>query len=119
MEKLYTARGLTLPATPWNSYPRPRLQRDRWLCLNGQWELRIQAPGAAPRQESVTVPFCPESLLSGVKTPPEPGDVLMYRRSFTLPENWAGERVLLHFGAASRSAAVFINGREVCRHENG
>ncbi len=119
MEKLYTARGLTLPAVPWNVYPRPRLVRERWMCLNGQWELRIQPPGGEPRQESVTVPFCPESLLSGVKTPPAPGDVLMYRRRFTLPEDWAGERVLLHFGAVSRMAAVYLNGREICRHENG
>ena len=29
MEKLYTARGLTLPAVPWNVYPRPRLVRER------------------------------------------------------------------------------------------
>ena len=119
MEKLYTARGLTLPATPWNEYPRPRLVRDRWLCLNGEWELRIQPPGGEPRQERITVPFCPESLLSGVKTPSAPGDVLMYRRSFTVPEDWAGERVLLHFGAVSRAATVFLNGREICRHENG
>ena len=119
MEKLYTARGPTLAAVPWNEYPRPRLVRERWLCLNGQWEVRIQPAGGEPRQETITVPFCPESLLSGVKTPPAPEDVLMYRRSFTVPADWTGERVLLHFGAVSRSTVVYLNGREICRHDNG
>ena len=26
-------------AIPWNTYPRPQLRRDSFLCLNGKWTL--------------------------------------------------------------------------------
>ena len=32
---LYTAEGESLPEIPWNSYPRPRMKRDSFFCLNG------------------------------------------------------------------------------------
>ena len=52
-------------ATPWNTYPRPQMRRDSFLCLNGEWEIAVN--GEAPR--SIRVPFCPESLLSGLCMP--------------------------------------------------
>jgi len=113
MQKLYTAEGLRLPETPWNTYPRPQLQRKEWLCLNGTWKLRLEHGETG----SVLVPFCPESLLSGVENPPKIGERMVYQRSFRLPEAWKGKRILLHFGAVSREAVVSVNGREVCRHE--
>ena len=88
--------------------------REDWLCLNGRWDLRF-----LDQDLSILVPFCPESLLSGVETAPPPGTLLRYRRFFTLPESWQGKRVLLHFGAVMGHAAVLVNGRELCRHENG
>ncbi len=36
---------------------------------------------------------------------------------FELAAEWSGQRILLHFGAVSRECAVFLNGVEVCRHE--
>ena len=113
-QRLYTREGRALPAVPWERYPRPQLVRKEWLCLNGDWELRF-----CGRQTRIRVPFCPESLLSGVEQPPEPGEKMIYRRAFTVPESWRGRRVLLHFGAVGREAAVSVNGKEVCRHFNG
>ena len=113
-QRLYTREGRALPAVPWERYPRPQLVRKEWLCLNGDWELCF-----CGRQTRVRVPFCPESLLSGVEQPPEPGEKMIYRRAFTVPESWRGRRVLLHFGAVGREAAVSVNGKEVCRHDNG
>ena len=114
MQKLYTKAGKELVGVPWLRYPRPQMVRKDWLCLNGDWELCC-----ADTTQRVRVPFCPESLLSGVDTPPKVGEEMHYRRCFTLPEEWAGRRVLLHFGAVMSSAAVQLNGRELCRHENG
>ena len=68
-QRLYTREGRTLPDVPWERYPRPQLVRKEWLCLNGDWELRFGG-----RQTRIRVPFCPESLLSGVEQPPEPGE---------------------------------------------
>ena len=109
MQKLYTEEGRSLPAVPWDVYPRPQLVRRDWLCLNGDWQLG---------EGTIRVPFCAESLLSGVPEPPAPGTPLCCSRRFSVPEAWAGKHVLLHFGAVSREAEVFLNGDLLCRHEN-
>ncbi len=36
-----------------------------------------------------------------------------YRRIFTVPENWKGRQVFVHFGAVSSAFYVWINGRQV------
>jgi beta-galactosidase len=36
-----------------------------------------------------------------------------YRRSFTVPENWNGKDVILHFGSISGCAYVWVNGQAV------
>ena len=115
MQTLYTEAGSRLHGMPWNAYPRPQLRREDWLCLNGDWELVL--PDGAVR--TIHVPFCPESLLSGVESPPAYGEAMVYRRRFTVPAAWAGKRVLLHFGAVNREARVLLNGQELAVHENG
>ena len=114
MQDLYAAEAATIYDVPWNVYPRPQLRRERWLCLNGTWELSFD--GAV---QDIRVPYCPESLLSGVQQKPKIGEPLQYRRSFAVPEDWWGNRILLQFGAVMRKATVFVNGVEVARHENG
>ena len=114
MQALYTEEGRALPAVPWASYPRPQLKREDWLCLNGDWDF-----SCGGERGRIRVPFCPESLLSGVKRPPQVGQEMVYERRFAVPDGWAGRRVLLHFGAVMGKAAVYVNGRELKRHENG
>ena len=36
-----------------------------------------------------------------------------YRRSFTVPDNWTGKDVILHFGSISGCAYVWVNGQAV------
>jgi hypothetical protein len=114
MQDLYTAEAVTIPEIPWNVYPRPQLRRERWLCLNGTWELSF---GGAVQK--IRVPYCPESLLSCVRQKPKIGEALRCRRTFSVPQEWQGMRVLLHFGAVMRRTVVTVNGVETARHENG
>ena len=114
-QKLYTAEGETLSGTPWERYPRPQMKREKWLCLNGDWSLRTEDG----REGSIRVPFCPESLLSGFDGTVRYGEALCYERTFAIPEDWAGMRILLHFGAVSSRCEVFVDGEKVCEHENG
>lgn len=114
MKKLYSAAGQSLSGTPWNTYPRPQLRRDDWMSLNGEWEFY-----AGDTEASIRVPFCPESLLSGIQEPIEYGKEIIYRRTFTVPEEWTGKRILLHFGAVNRIAVVRLNGTTVAIHDNG
>ena len=112
IQKLYTEAGICLPDIPWNRYPRPQMVRPDWLCLNGTWDLTYKT-----QKLKIVVPFCPESLLSGTDLAMDYGETLEYSRSFSVPESWAGKRVLLHFGAVSRVAEVFVNGTLVVRNE--
>ena len=53
------------PLAPWPQHPRPSLYRPDWQSLNGPWNYTLT--GASRSEEGViTVPYCIESLLSGV-----------------------------------------------------
>jgi len=110
------------PTNALPDYPRPQLVRPRWLNLNGLWEYAVTARDAARPQKydgGILVPFPLEAPLSGVKKPIKPDQRLWYRRDFTVPADWAGERVLLHFGAVDWEATVFIDGKELGTHRGG
>ena len=102
-------------AIPWNTYPRPQMKRDSFYCLNGEWQLSIDDDSPRP----IRVPFCPESLLSGLCIPPADCITLDYRRTFTLPEGFNKGRVILHFGAVDACAWVTLNGQRVGDAHNG
>ncbi|MBP3300244.1 MAG: glycoside hydrolase family 2 [Clostridia bacterium] len=112
---LYTSEGETLTGQPWNLYPRPQMKRDSFFCLNGAWD--FSANGEA--WESITVPFPPESTLSGFGRRLEKDPTVFYRKTFSLPAEFSKGRVLLHFGAVDQVAEVALNGKSVGRHEGG
>ena len=109
-------RGCPLP-----EYPRPQLARRAWLNLNGLWEYAITRTPEPPEsfEGEILVPFSPETELSGVGRCLKKGEFLWYRRSFLLPENWSGKRLLLHFGAVDQYAAVWVNGAPAVEHVGG
>ncbi|MBO5931466.1 MAG: beta-galactosidase, partial [Clostridia bacterium] len=112
---------------PRHEHPMPQAMRAEWLNLNGEWEFEIdkscsgkarklyEAPHLASK---ITVPFCPESELSGVQEK-DFLNCVWYRRDFTVPASWQGGRVLLHFGAVDHLATVYLNGKAVGTHLGG
>lgn len=111
---------------PRPEYPRPQLVRERWLGLNGEWGFEIDRGdsglerGLAEREldGTILVPFAPESTASGI------GDTdylraVWYRRTVRIPEDWARDDVLLHFGAVDHDTTVWADGVEVLRHRGG
>ena len=119
--KLYTKEGKNLPEIPHNSYPRPALKRDSFFCLNGKWKFEAQAGKDMPVHftREIIVPFCPESLLSGINETFPENYWLFYKKKFSLPEGFAGDRVILHFGAVDQIAEVFLNGEFLGKHIGG
>ncbi len=95
-------------ADVWGNYPRPRMRRESFYSLNGNWSLNGQ---------KILVPFPPQSFLSGYEG--HVGAVLEYKREFAMPVDWKGGRVLLHFGAVDQVAEVFLNGHFAGGHEGG
>ena len=100
---------------PWNVYPRPQMKRDSFLCLNGDWEVTVN--GGAPRP--IRVPFCPESILSGMCMPPSASVTMDYFKTFTLPKDFNKGRVILHFGGVDACANIIVNGDRVGFHQGG
>ena len=115
-----------MPAIPRSEYPRPQFVRDDWLCLNGEWGFEIDQGDSGihrglPERDlnnTITVPFCPESELSGIGNH-DYYNAVWYRRSATIPAAWAGKRILLHFQAVDYDSTVWVNGEEVGRHRGG
>ncbi len=111
------------PENVWPDYPRPQMVRSKWLNLNGLWDYAITSAAVANAPEShdgqILVPFCVESALSGVKKPVSHDQALWYRRTFEVPSEWKGQRVLLHFGAVDWSADVWVNGTHLGNHQGG
>ena len=106
--------------TPWADYPRPQLRRASYVTLNGKWDFAIgdeQAPESY--LEKILVPFPPESRLSQIEREIPRGKYLHYTRSFTLPEDFAGKRVIAHIGACDAVCELFVNGKHVCHNEGG
>ncbi|MEV6878609.1 LamG-like jellyroll fold domain-containing protein [Amycolatopsis sp. NPDC051128] len=113
--------GDVSPANALPDYPRPQLTRSKWQNLNGVWEFASAKPGeAAPvgrsLGERVLVPYPVESALSGIM---RHETQMWYRRTFQLPRDWRGQRILLHFQAVDYDATVIVNGRTVSRHTGG
>lgn len=110
------------PDNAWREYPRPQFVRERWQNLNGLWDYAITtktAPAPSKFDGKILVPFAPEAALSGVGKVLQPDQRLWYRRSFTVPAAWKGERILLHFGAVDYECALWVNGGLVGAHTGG
>ena len=110
------------PENAWREYPRPQLVRQQWQNLNGMWDYVI-TPKTAPQptsfQGQILVPFCVESTLSKVTKSLSPDQRLWYRRNVTIPRDWNGQRVLLHFGAVDYECNLWVNGGLVGSHTGG
>ena len=113
---------------PRKEYPRPQFVRENWMNLNGTWAFEIdngrsgearglQKVGTALSGE-ITVPFCPESELSGVQHTDFMYGV-WYKRTVTVTEKQLKGRAVLHFGAVDYCAKVFVNGELVGTHKGG
>jgi beta-galactosidase/beta-glucuronidase len=103
-------------------YPRPIMERGEWKNLNGLWKYAITNRGEkepAAYEGDILVPFAVESSLSGVGKLVGENKELWYNRTFTVPANWKGKSILLHFGAVDWQADVWVNGIKVGRHTGG
>lgn len=100
---------------PRGEYPRPQFVRDCWMSLNGEWEFSFEKDSF---DRKIVVPYVYQSELSGIGTNEE-CDVVWYRKSFVLPGQMQGKRILLHFGAVDYLCRVWVNGQLVTLHEGG
>lgn len=102
-------------------YPRPQMVRTDWLSLNGVWQFQTGATNdPAPVGQNllgvILVPFPMESALSGVM---QYHPFSWYRRQFTVPNDWSGQRILLHCDAINWRSQIYVNGQSAGLHTGG
>ena len=125
----------------WQDYPRPQLKRDSYISLCGRWQLsvakynttyqqysRFSTVGRKKKRERtgeiiplgyITVPYPPESRISGINRPLAEDESYIYTREFDLPEDFNKGKILLHFGAVDQVADVTVNGFYAGSHTGG
>ena len=111
---------------PRQEHPKPQFMRKGYINLNGQWQFEIdnglsgEARGlhttGRKLESTITVPFCPESKLSGVANRDFMNGV-WYKRTLQLPKQ--NGLVRLHFGAVDYACKVFVNGSLAGTHRGG
>ena len=112
---------------PRPEHPRPQFRRDSWVNLNGEWscELDVGQSGSdrglaasTGFDTPIVVPFCPESELSRVGWR-DFIPAIWYHRVIEIPAEWAGRRVLLHFGGVDYESEAYLDGELAGRHYGG
>ena len=133
LNSLTTVWGEALdPSNVLPEYPRPRMQRDNYVMLNGVWDyaivpvdgeidVEILAQQAIPSRwdGQIVVPFSPEAPLSGVGRTVQPNKFLWYKRKIELPKLGDDQRFILHFEAVDWMCACFVNGKLAGTHTGG
>lgn len=118
---------ITAFAIPRTEYPRPQFERNAWINLNGEWTYSFDLGGSGLEREwfkstgfdqKITVPFCPESKLSGVEYK-DFINHMWYHRTISIPQDWANKQVLLNFGAVYYKSEIYIDGVFAARHFGG
>ena len=103
---------------PLPEHPRPDLQRDQWLNLNGYWDFTFDSSLTAPSRyaKKILVPFPWGSPLSEVK---DEADVAWYHKEIKIPATWTGKRVFINIGASDWETTVFLDGVQIGKHQGG
>jgi autotransporter-associated beta strand protein len=110
--------------TPTNvlpEYPRPQMVRSNWMNLNGVWQFQSgvtndPVPTGQNLASVILAPFPMEAALSGVM---QYYPFSWYRRQFTVPTEWSGQRILLHFDAVNWRSQIYVNGQNLGIHTGG
>ncbi len=112
---------------PRPEHPNPQWERTSWKNLNGEWEFdfdfgvsarerKLYKKGALSKK--ITVPFCPESVLSGIGYTDFIPSVC-YRKLVTLSAEEVSQNAFLHFGAVDFHSFIYVNGKQVDEHIGG
>ncbi len=122
---------VTPELTALNRLPMHAVPHADRLDLDGRWRFQLLRRPDAPvarKWAEATVPGCwtmqgfddrPHYTNVQMPFPEQPPNIPddnptgVYERTFAVPANWAGRRIVLHVGAAESVLIVTLNGREV------
>ena len=93
---------------PWRFQPTPVGNGERAECFQPQYD--------ATRWSEAAVPNSFDAIASILDCYEGEG---WFRRTFNVPRNWEGKRVVLRFEGVNYHAKVWVNGQEAGEHQDG
>ena len=110
---------------PRPEHPNPQFEREDWINLNGEWQFEYDF-GISGRDRKfyerksldskIIVPFCPESILSGIGNT-DFLNCVWYLKNVEIPKT--DKNVILHFGAVDYESYIYVNHKEVYHNIGG
>ena len=110
---------------PRPEHPNPQFERENWVNLNGEWEFELDRGVSGIDRKfyernsldsRITVPFCPESVLSGIGNT-DYLNCVWYLKRVRIEK--CDKRVILHFGAIDYESYIYINHKQVYHNIGG
>lgn len=113
------------PVTYADAAQSPTSWTPQSVDLDGEWELAWGEKGAGPTSEwrkvrvpgSVHLQWLPREQIYTQQAAWVSAKEWWYRRTLTVPGDWAGRRIHLEFGATDYYAEAFLDGHRLGRHE--
>ncbi len=113
---------------PRNEHPNPNFYRENYINLNGQWDFEFDFGNSGIDREmykkdavfskKITVPFCPESELSGIGYK-DFMPAVWYKKSVNITKEQLSGKAFIVFGAVDFHAKVYVNGELAGEHFGG
>ncbi|MGQ4665382.1 glycoside hydrolase family 2 protein [Metabacillus halosaccharovorans] len=112
---------------PREEYPRPQFERAEWLNLNGEWNFKFDKENNGEKEKwykkfdaekKIIVPFTYETKASGIEEE-EFCPHIWYQKKITIPSEYEGKEIVLHFQAADYKTKLWVNGRFVGERKGG
>jgi beta-galactosidase len=95
-----------------NDAGRPRID------LNGAWQFRLDSEAGFARK--IQVPGCWQAQGVGERSGILRNDyegAVWYQRAVSIPDSWAGKRIVMRIGGALRVTELFVNGKPAGRRD--
>ncbi|WP_026559821.1 glycoside hydrolase family 2 [Bacillus sp. J37] len=112
---------------PREEYPRPQFERTEWLTLNGEWNFKFDKENKGEKEKwykkfetdkKIMVPFTYETKASGIEEE-EFCPHIWYQKKITVPSEFEGKEIILHFQAADYKTKLWVNGKFVGERKGG
>lgn len=108
-------RYLTNPSMTPDDFPADSINESRWTNIEvpGNWQL--QGDFDPPVFTNIIHPFRADPP----RVPQDYNPTGLYRKTFTVPDEWKDRQVFLHFAGVQSNATVYLNGKKVGYNEDG
>ena len=112
---------------PFVQYPRPQFKRDSFFNLNGKWDCGVVVPfplgsekaWGGEMSSTLAQMVLPDNQASSSGSTRLSFEHFSYYTTFSLPDDFIKDRVMLNFGAVDQIATVYIDEKLVGKHEGG